>query len=50
MEKLSLDGIEMGEAVQLLKIGLLQCLDWEWLKVQEISVWWMPLWQNQMLE
>lgn len=50
MEQLGLDGIEVAELEEELKLGLIQSGDRQGLEVQELCVRRMPLREDQVLE
>ena len=50
MENLSLDGVEVTEAVETLEGGVLECRDRQGLEVKKVSVGWVALRQNEVLK
>ncbi len=47
---LCLQGVEVGEGVHGLVGGVVQGRQGEGVQVQQLSVGWVPLWQDQILE
>lgn len=47
---LRLNGVEVGEVVQSLKVLIMQHCDWQWLQIEQFCVWWVLVWQYEVLE